>query len=75
MDIINNINRIFTNNCSYKIINQLSTKKLRNIKDGVKLDEAIYYRSEYTAKNTTKSSIVADQIIIQKTIIVDKHFI
>ena len=60
MDIINNINRIFTNNCSYKIINQLSTKKLRNIKDGVKLDEAIYYRFKYTAKNTTKSSIVAD---------------
>ena len=60
MDIINNIHRIFTNNCSYKSINQLSAKKLRNIKDGVKLDEVIYYRFKYTAKNTTKSSVVAD---------------
>jgi len=47
MDRINNINRIFTNNCSYKLINQLSSTKLRNIKDGVKLDEAIYYRLIY----------------------------
>jgi len=75
MDIINNINRIFTNNCSYKSINQLSAKKLRNIKDGVKLDEVIYYRFKYTAKNTTKSSVVADQIIIPKILIADKHFI
>ena len=32
----------------------------RNIKNGIALDEAIYYRFKYTAKNTTKSSVVAD---------------
>lgn len=51
---------IFKNECNYNNINNIGSKKLRNIKTGVNLIDAIYYRFSYTSKNTTKESITSD---------------
>ena len=54
MKAIKALGKMFTNNCTYKTINKLSDKKLRNIENGITLQDALYYRFLYTKINTTK---------------------
>ena len=58
--MIKGILNIFNSECNYNNINNIGSKKLRNIIDGVNLIDAIYYRFSYTSKNTTKESITSE---------------
>jgi len=53
------LNDIITNICNYDTINKLSQKKLRNIPNGISLNDALMYKFMYAQINTTKESICA----------------
>ena len=60
LNVVRKINEIFTSVCSYETINKLGNKKLRNIKNGISLNDAMFYRFQYTKKGYTKESIIGD---------------
>lgn len=59
MDIIQDIQNIFKNNCTYKKIKEECGIQLRNKKDGIALNDALLYRFLYTDIATTKQNIVS----------------
>ena len=59
MDIINNINNIFKN-ITYENVNKYGNIKLRHIKGGLSLRDAILFNFLYTQKNVTKQNIVSN---------------
>ncbi len=44
---------MFTNICNYKKINKIGNKNMRNIKNGVKLTDAFYYKFLYSKLKST----------------------
>ena len=59
MDKICDINKIFNDICNYNSINSLNGKHLRNIKNGISITDAIFYKFLYAKLHTTKLSIVS----------------
>lgn len=57
--LLDTILNIFKNECTYEAINKMSDIKLRNIKSGVNLLDAIYYKFSYAKKENTKEKIVS----------------
>ena len=53
-DILNNI---FKEECSYAKINETSTVKLRNHKNGIQIQDLFLYRFLYSKKDMTKERI------------------
>lgn len=51
--------KIFTDECDYKKINDISTVKLRNCINGIPLTDVFYYSMMYTKKESTKEFIVS----------------
>lgn len=56
---INNISKIINDTFNYKNIDENSPIKLRNIKNGVQLSDALYYKLLYTSIDSTKESITS----------------
>lgn len=57
----------FNTECTYKSINKYNPIKLRNIKNGITLTDAIYYRFAYSNIQTTKDLVASDINMINKT--------
>ena len=64
---LNGLVNIMNSACTYKTINELSGKNLRNRSNGIKLIDAIYYRFLYSEKNTTKQQIVSKINVLNNT--------
>jgi hypothetical protein len=56
--IADQLNDIISTICTYEYMNKLNGKKLRNIKNGVSLNDAINYKFSYASKDKTKDNIV-----------------
>ena len=54
------INSIINSVCSYDTINRLGGKKLRNIKGGISINDAMLYKFKYAKIGITKDSIASD---------------
>jgi hypothetical protein len=67
MECINKIVDIFAKECNYKKVNDISDVKLRNKKNGIKLQDAIYYRFKYAEKNVTKQEITSSINLLNNT--------
>jgi hypothetical protein len=59
MVLLDDINNIFLNNLDYNNINSHSSVKLRNIKNGISVSDAILYGFLYSKIDTTKNSVSA----------------
>lgn len=59
MNLVEPLNSIFKSTCCYDTINRDKKIRVRNIKNGVTLFDAIYYRFLYTNKDTTKDFITS----------------
>lgn len=64
---MNDLCNIFKNECTYKNVNKLSSIKMRNIKKGIKLPDAIYYRFAYCKNSNTKELIKSEINFANKT--------
>ena len=53
------LNDIIRDICNYDTINKIGKKQLRNIKDGVSLNDAIMFKFMYAQPNATKENITA----------------
>jgi hypothetical protein len=60
MNILNSLNNIFINECSYSNINPYSPIKLRNMPNGISLTNAVSYKFRYQRLTNTKDEIVSD---------------
>ena len=58
-DKILDLNNIIGDNINYENVNKYGSKKLRNINDGLSLNDAIYYKFLYAKKGSTKNEIVS----------------
>lgn len=58
LDILK-LNNIITHICNYETINKLSNTKMRNIKNGITLNDALLYKFMYAQQEITKESAVA----------------
>ena len=59
MNQINDIIKLFKNNCNKETINKVSDKKLRNRSNSIQINDVIYYRLLYSQIGTTKEGIVS----------------
>jgi len=51
------LNDVFKEICNYKFINSLSDKNLRNIKNGISLNDALFYKFLYAKHDITKDAV------------------
>jgi hypothetical protein len=58
--MIDELCNIFKTACTYKNVNKYNTIKMRNIKKGIKLPDAIYYRFSYCNISSTKELIKSE---------------
>ena len=59
MDSILSLNNIISDVSNYETVNQFGDKHLRNIKGGIQLNDAMFYKFMYAKKDTTKEFIVS----------------
>jgi hypothetical protein len=57
--LISELVKIFSDECTYKEINKLSTSKMRNRKNGIQLSDLFLYKFLYSKKDMTKERIVS----------------
>ncbi|MEK7615540.1 MAG: transposase, partial [Patescibacteria group bacterium] len=56
---LSELNKIFIKHSNYKFVNFINDIKLRNNKDGLRLEDALIYRFMYSDPNSTKESITS----------------
>jgi len=65
--LIKNLNKIFSKYTDYKFINKINNKKLRNMKNGLSLEDVIFYELSYCNQDSTRESIIAKINMNKKT--------
>ena len=75
MENIKKINNIINKICTYDFINSLTDKHLRNKKDGIQLDDAIYCKFKYAQLNETHESVTSHINYINDTHFTRQNYI
>ena len=58
--IVKDLNKFFSNICSYDTVNKYSEKKLRHREAGLSIPDVLLYKFHYTDKNLTKQNIASN---------------